>query len=70
MKKNKLVASRRFERNKESNKNDTIDWATTDIRQKVLNGKYTFNSHGDPKLFKENELDYMLSMLKYRSKEF
>ena len=47
-----------------------VDWANTEFFKKVLNGKTKFNYDGDPSFFWEEEVDYILNMIKERYKDF
>ena len=47
-----------------------IDWKTSVIKKKVDSGNYAFNLENDTKIFKEDEIEYMINLLRYSSKDF
>ena len=46
------------------------DWKKAKIREKVINGKLQENSNRDQNYYKEEDIDYMLNMLKFNKKDF
>lgn len=47
-----------------------IDWATSEIFQKVLKNESGFNKEDSLNVYLESEVDYVIDMIKGRYKEF
>lgn len=47
-----------------------LDWARTEIFQKILKNQYNFNSQSDMTVYTEAELDYIIMMLNTKMKDF
>ena len=47
-----------------------IDWKTSIIKSKVDSGQTQFNQENDSRVFKEDEIEYMINLLRYSTKEF
>ena len=47
-----------------------IDWKDSIIKRKLDQGNLEFNYDKNPKFFKEDEIEYMINVLKYSSKTF
>ena len=47
-----------------------VDWATLPFFDKVLRGQAGFNPEKDPQFFRAEEIDYILSMIKERYRDF
>lgn len=47
-----------------------IDWAQTEFFQWLLKGSLKFNPEEDPSFFREEEIEYILTMIKERYWDF
>ncbi len=47
-----------------------IDWKFSKIKGKVEQGVFLFNPDKDPSFFREDDIDYMINMLRYNVKDF
>ena len=48
----------------------TIDWKTSKLKEKVDQGQFLFNPDNDTNIYREEEIEYMINMLKYNAKDF
>jgi hypothetical protein len=46
------------------------DWKFSKIKEKVEQGNYLFNPDKDPTYFREDDIDYMINMLRFNVKDF
>ena len=46
------------------------DWKHSKIKAKVDQGIFLFNPDKDPTFFREDDIDYMVNMLRYNVKDF
>lgn len=46
------------------------DWAKSSLKKQVDNGSLAFNEDRDPTFFREDEVDYMIHLLRYSTKDF
>ena len=47
-----------------------MDWKTSIIKKRIDEGKLKFNEDNDAKVFREDELEYIINMIRYSTKDF